>query len=113
MRGDEAEVFASGTLVLRGEDTALRAAALDVIDARRARVTLREGRYHQVRRMFAAVGNRVEALHRSALAGLGLGDLPVGNWRILSPEEVGALREGIVRLRSEAAQLRSSPRRSP
>jgi len=47
------------------------------------RLTLHEGRYHQVRLMFAAVGNHVEALHRTTVGGLDLGDLPEGQWRIL------------------------------
>src|SRR5690606_26489917 len=70
LRGDEAASFASGTLMLEAEDTPLAPAGLDVVDARHARVTLTEGRYHQVRRMFAAVGNHVEALHRSRIGGL-------------------------------------------
>ena len=83
LRGDEAALFAAGTLVLDGEKTALLPAELDVLDARRARLTLHEGRYHQVRRMFAAVGNHVEALHRERVGGLTLGDLPDGQWRAL------------------------------
>ena len=92
LRGDEADVFASGTLVLEGEPTPLRPATLDVIDPRHVRLTLTEGRYHQVRRMFAAVGNHVDALHRSALGPLTLGDLPSGEWRVLSTDEVASLR---------------------
>ncbi|HSJ09053.1 MAG TPA: 16S rRNA pseudouridine(516) synthase [Longimicrobiales bacterium] len=91
LTGAEAALFASGTLVLKGEATPLLPAALEVLDARRARITLHEGRYHQVRRMFAAVGNHVVALHRSALGGLTLGDLPTGAWRVLEPHEVAAL----------------------
>jgi 16S rRNA pseudouridine516 synthase len=83
LRGDEATLFASGTLMLESEDTPLAPAVLDVRDARHASVVLTEGRYHQVRRMFAAVGNHVQALHRSAIGGLSLGDLPPGEWRIL------------------------------
>ena len=83
LRGDEAAIFASGTLMLESEKTPLLPARLDVLDARRARLTLDEGRYHQVRRMFAAVGNHVEALHRSAVGGLDLGDLAPGQWRLL------------------------------
>ena len=83
LRGDEAALFAAGTLVLDGEKTPLLPAELDVLDARRARLTLHEGRYHQVRRMFAAVGNHVEALHRERVGGLTLGDLPDGQWRAL------------------------------
>ena len=83
LRGDEAALFAAGTLMLDGEKTALLPAELDVLDARRARLTLHEGRYHQVRRMFAAVGNHVEALYRERVGGLTLGDLPDGQWRAL------------------------------
>ena len=83
LRGDEAALFAAGTLMLDGEKTPLLPAELDVLDARRARLTLHEGRYHQVRRMFAAVGNHVEALHRERVGGLTLGDLPDGQWRAL------------------------------
>ncbi|BCT92548.1 pseudouridine synthase [Lysobacter helvus] len=80
LRGDEAELFASGTLMLEAENTPLAPATLEVRDARHASLVLTEGRYHQVRRMFAAVGNHVEALHRSAVGGLTLGDLPEGEW---------------------------------
>ncbi len=83
LRGDEKEVFASGTLMLESEQTPLLPAELDMVDARHARLTLHEGCYHQVRRMFAAVGNHVDALHRSRIGGLGLAGLPVGEWRLL------------------------------
>jgi 16S rRNA pseudouridine516 synthase len=84
LRGDEAALFASGTLQLESDDTPLAPAQLEVRDARHATLVLTEGRYHQVRRMFAAVGNHVEALHRSQVGGLGLGDLAPGEWRLLS-----------------------------
>ena len=83
LRGDEVERFASGTLMLESEQTPLLPAELEVVEARQVRLTLHEGRYHQVRRMFAAVGNHVTALHRSRIGGLGLGDLPSGEWRML------------------------------
>jgi 16S rRNA pseudouridine516 synthase len=83
LRGDEAEIFASGTLMLESEQTPLLPADMEIIDSRRVRLTLHEGRYHQVRRMFAAVGNHVETLHRSRIGGLGLGNLPPGEWRML------------------------------
>lgn len=83
LRGDEAAIFASGTLMLEAEKTPLLPAELEVQDARSARLTLHEGRYHQVRRMFAAVGNHVAALHRERIGGLPLGDLPAGEWRAL------------------------------
>jgi 16S rRNA pseudouridine516 synthase len=91
LRGDEAKIFASGRLKLESETTPLAPAILDVIDARTVKVTLTEGRYHQVRRMFAAVGNHVETLHRSRIGGLMLGDLPAGQWRVLSPDDIRQL----------------------
>lgn len=83
LRGNEVATFASGTLMLESETTPLLPADLDVLGPRRARLTLHEGRYHQVRRMFAAVGNHVESLHRERVGGLTLGDLPEGEWRLL------------------------------
>lgn len=91
LRGDEAAVFASGTLLLESEQTPLAPAALDVLGPRRARLTLTEGRYHQVRRMFAAVGNHVEALHRSRIGGLALDELPAGQWRALDAADLQRL----------------------
>lgn len=94
LRGDEGELFASGSLMLESETTPLAPAKLDVIAPRHARLTLTEGRYHQVRRMFAAVGNHVEALHRSRIGGLALEDLPSGQWRILDATDLERLFEG-------------------
>jgi len=92
LSGDEAAVFAGGTLMLRSETTPLAPAVLEVLGPNLARITIVEGRYHQVKRMFAAVGNHVETLHRSALGGLTLGDLEAGQWRYLSEDEVAGLR---------------------
>jgi 16S rRNA pseudouridine516 synthase len=91
LRGDEAEIFASGELMLESEKTPLAPATMELIDSRHARLTLTEGRYHQARRMFAAVGNHVEALHRSRVGGLELGDLAVGQWRALNADDVATL----------------------
>src|SRR3546814_14192567 len=66
-------------------------AQLGVLSPTRARLTLHEGRYHQVRRMFAAVGNHVEALHRSGVGGLDLGELTEGEWRMLAATDVARL----------------------
>jgi 16S rRNA pseudouridine516 synthase len=85
------EIFASGTLVLNDEKEALKPAFLEVTGEKTARLTLYEGRYHQVRRMFAAVGNHVESLHRSQMGDLTLGDLKPGKWRRLSLEEKAGL----------------------
>lgn len=88
LRGDEAALFASGTMMLESETDPLEPAVLQVLAPRRARLTLTEGRYHQVRRMFAAVGNHVETLTRVAVGGLTLGDLAPGEWRALSAQEI-------------------------
>ena len=87
LRGDEAELFASGTLLLESEKTPLAPAVMEIIDARHARLTLIEGRYHQVKRMFAATGNRVLSLHRSKTGNLDLSGLEPGQWRIVLREE--------------------------
>ena len=91
LRGDEVELFASGRLMLSSETTPLRPATLEVHGPRAVQVTLTEGRYHQVRRMFAAVGNHVERLHRRAIGTLELESLGSGNWRVLTPYELSLL----------------------
>lgn len=56
-------------------------------------MTLTEGKYHQVKRMLAAVGNRVAALHRAQMGGLALdADLPEGRWRWLSAEDLALIK---------------------
>ena len=82
-------VFASGTLLLEGEDKPCAPAVLKVISPREAELTLTEGRYHQVRRMFAATGSTVLTLHRTHFGPLELGDLPAGQWRELPLDTFG------------------------
>ena len=91
LRGGEAALFASGTLQLESENTPLAPARLEVVTPRLARLTLTEGRYHQVRRMFAAAGNHVLALHRSRIGGLELDELAPGGWRMLGADELQQL----------------------
>jgi 16S rRNA pseudouridine516 synthase len=88
LRGDEAAAFASGTLLLRSEQTPLSPAFMEILGERQVRLTITEGRYHQVRRMFAALGNHVEALHRSRIGALTLGELAPGHWRVLDAAQV-------------------------
>lgn len=76
-------LFASGTLLLADEKTPCAPAALKIISAREAELTLTEGRYHQVRRMFASQSNEVIALHRSHFGSLDLKDIAAGQWREL------------------------------
>ena len=80
--------FADG-LVLRDDAKPTLPAELEILEERSARVRISEGRYHQVKRMFAACGNRVEALHREAIGALALdAALASGQWRELSADEV-------------------------
>lgn len=76
-------VFASGTLMLRSEDTPCLPARLEIKSPREATLTLTEGRYHQVRRMFASQGWEVLGLHRSRFGKLALEGLNPGEWRVL------------------------------
>jgi 16S rRNA pseudouridine516 synthase len=92
LEGHEAEVFAAGTLMLDGEKDPLAPAVLEPLGATQARLTITEGRYHQVRRMFAAVGNHVTSLHRDRIGGLALPeDLAAGAWRIAASDEQAAI----------------------
>ncbi|WP_262271135.1 pseudouridine synthase [Microvirga yunnanensis] len=89
LRGDEAEIFAAGTLMLEGEDKPLLPARLEVMSSTSATLTLTEGRYHQARRMFAALGNHVTALHRDRIGGLALPeDLEPGQYRLLGEADL-------------------------
>jgi len=92
LTGGEGALFASGQLVLEGETDPLKPAVLEPLGETEARLTVTEGRYHQVRRMFAATGNHVEALHRERVGGLVLpSDLAPGQWRLLTPFEIDAI----------------------
>ena len=92
LAGTETALFAAGELMLEGEDKPLSPAALEIVSPTEARLTVTEGRYHQVRRMFAAVGNHVETLHRESLGGLILPpDLAPGEWRLATPDETAAI----------------------
>ena len=92
LRGDEAATFAAGGLMLESDDKPLLPAALEVLSDRTARLTLNEGRYHQVRRMFAAVGNHVTALHRDRIGALDLpADLSAGRFQLLTGETLASV----------------------
>lgn len=93
--GSESATFAAGTLMLEGEEKPLLPAELEVLSPTEALLTIHEGRYHQVRRMFAAVGNHVEALHRDRVGGLDLpADLEPGRWRLMSDADIEAVFAG-------------------
>jgi len=79
-------LFASGTLLLEGETKPCLPARLELLGPRSARVELTEGRYHQVKRMFASQGCPVSRLHRTRIGALELGNLPEGQWREIGRE---------------------------
>jgi 16S rRNA pseudouridine516 synthase len=92
LTGEEAALFAAGDLMLEGETKPLLPAEMETVSPTEALLTLTEGRYHQVRRMFAAVGNHVVALHRESMGGLDLpDDLEAGEYRLMTEADVAAV----------------------
>jgi 16S rRNA pseudouridine516 synthase len=90
LEGTEAALFASGTMMIEGETKPLLPATLEPIGPNVCRLTIAEGRYHQVRRMFAATGNHVAALHRDRVGGFDLpDDLEPGLHRVVTRAEIG------------------------
>jgi 16S rRNA pseudouridine516 synthase len=86
-------LFASGELLLKGEAKPLLPATVVITSPREVEITIVEGRYHQVRRMFASTGNHVVALQRVAIGGLRLGALADGSWREATDAERAQLIE--------------------
>lgn len=94
LEGHEGELFGSGNLMLSSEAKPLLPAKLEVLGEKEALITLHEGRYHQVRRMFAAAGNHVLELKRISIGGLKMPeDLEEGDWRPLEPDELESIFE--------------------
>jgi 16S rRNA pseudouridine516 synthase len=88
---DQVERLRAG-VELRSEDGPTLPARVEMLGDKVCLLTIAEGKYHQVKRMFAAVGNRVEKIHRVAIGGLKLDDaLAPGAWRFLEPEDLRAL----------------------
>jgi 16S rRNA pseudouridine516 synthase len=84
LNGNEKEIFASGTLILKGEDKPCLPAVLEVIDDTKVRLEIVEGKYHQVKRMFAAVGNKVIKLHRVSFGEFDVKDLEEGEYKFIN-----------------------------
>ncbi len=82
------ERFKSG-LQLQGEDQLTLPAKLEIITESLVLLTITEGKYHQVKRMFAAVGNKVVGLHRQQIGKISL-DIELGEWRYLTEDEVNS-----------------------
>lgn len=88
---DTAERFAKG-VQLHNEKDLTQPAQLEVITPTQVRLTISEGRYHQVKRMFAAVGNHVIGLHRERIGAITLDDdLASGEYRALTEEEIASV----------------------
>lgn len=89
LAGNEAALFGAGGLMLESDEKPLLPAEFEPLSESSGLLTLHEGRYHQVRRMFAAIGNHVEALHRDQVGGLSLSnDVAAGQWRLLGEADV-------------------------
>ena len=89
LKADTAEKFIHG-VQLQGEEGLTRPAKLLQVADREVLLTITEGKYHQVKRMFAAVGNKVVGLHREQIGPIKLANLPLGEWRYLTQVEVDA-----------------------
>jgi len=77
---------------LQGENGLTKPGILEIIEDQEVLLTITEGKYHQVKRMFAAIGNKVVGLHRERIGCVKLADLPLGDWRYLTEEEVEFFR---------------------
>jgi len=85
-------LFAEGVM-LRGEKTPTKPAELDIVSPTECLLTIHEGRYHQVKRMFAAIGNKVVQLHRERVGPLTLDEsLAEGEYRHLSADEIASFK---------------------
>lgn len=88
---DTAAQFTAG-VQLHGEKELTKPAVLEKIEESLVRLTITEGRYHQVKRMFAAVGNHVVALHRERIGKIELDlDLEPGEYRVLTQQEIDSI----------------------
>ena len=83
---DVASKFEHG-VQLQGEKSLTLPAKLHIVNAKEVLLTITEGKFHQVKRMFASVGNRVVALHRQKIGGISL-DIEIGQWRYLRDDEI-------------------------
>ncbi|MEZ9386731.1 pseudouridine synthase [Vibrio lentus] len=91
IKDDVADKFKAG-VQLQGEKTPTRPAELEVISPQEVLLTITEGKFHQVKRMFSAVGNRVVGLHREQIGEVSL-DVEEGQWRYLTKDEVSSFSQ--------------------
>ena len=82
-------------IMLNGEDELTRPAKLEILSSHEALLTIVEGKYHQVKRMFGAMGNKVTGLHRESVGPIELdADLEPGEWRYLTDAEIASVLAG-------------------
>ena len=91
IKDDVADKFKVG-VQLQGEKNPTRPAELEVVSPKEVLLTITEGKFHQVKRMFAAVGNRVVGLHREQIGEVSL-DVEEGQWRYLTKDEVSSFSQ--------------------
>jgi 16S rRNA pseudouridine516 synthase len=91
VRGDETPRFMSGTYLMRGDTKPLKPALWQPDTDTSGVMSLQEGRYHQIRRMFETEGNEVVTLHRYRVGDLDLGDLAEGEYRLLNEDDISKL----------------------
>lgn len=86
-------IFAEGVL-LKGETKPTLAAELTILSSHQARLSICEGKYHQVKRMFAAIGNHVASLHRERISAICLDEsIPPGKYRPLTRDEIASFEK--------------------
>lgn len=108
---DDAAIGALLTgVVLNDDPESVRAAACVRVSGNVIKLTITEGKYHQVKRMLAAVGNRVEALRREQIGGLALdADLAEGKWRWLTTDDLALIKGQKARTHSVRTELFEVP----
>lgn len=84
---EDAVVKLTTGVQLQGESRLTLPAQLEIVDSKEVLLTIVEGRFHQVKRMFAAIGNKVHSLHRERIGAVRL-DIDVESWRYLSADEI-------------------------
>ena len=88
LQGNETDLFAAGDFLLDADASPLKPARWVQKDAHSGIMSLQEGRYRQIRRMFAALNNEVVSLHRFSIGGLELGDVAEGEYRVLTTQDL-------------------------
>ncbi len=85
------EIFKRGML-LKNDSKATLPATLKLLNSNQCLLSIQEGRYHQIKRMFAAVGNHVVGLHRLSIGNIALDpQLELGEWRYLNAHEIASV----------------------